>query len=182
MPPAQHVSRSVRRRVGERLQDERLGVPEGVAVVARAGQALRRDRPQLGAPTCLQELEEREPHGLLQLGVALELDVSAVPEVVEVGTLRGADLVPARLLRLRERCRRLRTQRGDRAHARPGVREELDEPQLLARRQLDGGRHTTEIVGGLGVHGDPLGSVEEVIHRRHHVQPAPPRRVREQDG
>ena len=35
VPPAQRVARGVRRRVGEHRQDEALGVPERVAVVAR---------------------------------------------------------------------------------------------------------------------------------------------------
>jgi hypothetical protein len=62
-------------------------VPEGLAVVARAGEALRRDRALLGARARPQRLEERESDRLLQLGVALELDVGAVPERIEVRAL-----------------------------------------------------------------------------------------------
>ena len=79
MAPAQRVRGGLRRRVGEHRQDEPLGVPEGVAVVAGAGQALGRDRALLGAGAGLQRVEEREAHRLLQLGVALELDVGAAP-------------------------------------------------------------------------------------------------------
>ena len=177
VPPAQHVARRVRRRVRQRLQHERLGVPERVPVVAGARQPLRRDRAQLGAAAGLQQLEEREAQRLLQRRVALDLDVGGLPEVVEVGALRVADLVPARRLRLGERGRRLRAQRGERAHARPRVREELDEPELLAGLQLDGRGHARDVLAGLGVHAMPSGPVEDVIHRRDHAQPAQPRRV-----
>ena len=87
VPPAERVGGRVRSGVGEHRQDEALGVPERVAVVAGAGQALRRDRALLGARAGLQRVEEREAHGLLQLRVALELDVGAVPELVEVRPL-----------------------------------------------------------------------------------------------
>ena len=89
VPPAQHVARRARRGVGQHLQHERLGVPERVAVVARSRQPLRRDRAQLGATARLQELEEREAQRLLQRGVALDLDVGGLPEVVEVLPLRA---------------------------------------------------------------------------------------------
>ena len=84
MAPAQRVGRRARRRVREHGQDEALGVPERVAVVAGPGQPLGRDRALLGAGAGLERVEEREADGLLQLGVAVELDVGAVPEVVEV--------------------------------------------------------------------------------------------------
>ena len=182
MPPAEDVARRVRRRVGQRLQHERLGVPERVTVVAGARQALRRDRAQLGATSGLQQLEEGEAQRLLQRRVAVDLDVRGLPEVVEVRALRRADLVPARHLRLGERRRSLRAQRRERAHARPGVREELDEPQLLAGLQLDGCGHAPDVVTGLRVHRDALRALEDVIHRRHDAQPAQVGRVREQHG
>ena len=180
--PAQHVARGMRRGVGERLQHEALGVPERVPVVARARQPLRRDRAQLGAPACLDQLEEREAHGLLQRRVALDLDVRGRPEVVEVLALGAADLVPAGHLRLGERGSRLRAQRGERADARPRVGEQLDDPQLLAGLQLDRRRHAPDVVGRVDLHVDPVGPVEDVIHGGHHAQTALPRRVREQHG
>src|SRR5207244_12124456 len=66
-----------------RRSSDLLGVPERVAVVARAGETLGADRPALGSGARLEHLEEVEAHGLLQLGISLDLDVSAVPEVVE---------------------------------------------------------------------------------------------------
>ena len=81
----------------------RLGVPERVPVVPGAGQPLRRDRPPLGPRAGLERVEEREAHRLLQLGVAFELDVGAVPELVEVRPLCGDEPVPAGVPRLGER-------------------------------------------------------------------------------
>ena len=87
VPPAERVGGRFRRGVGEHREDEALGVPEGVAVVAGAGQPLGGNRPLLGARARLQRVEEREADGLLELGVALELDVRRGPEVVEIGSL-----------------------------------------------------------------------------------------------
>jgi hypothetical protein len=60
VPPAQRVGGGVRVRVGQHRQDEGLGVPERVPVVAGAGQALGRDRPLLGAGAGLQDVEQAE--------------------------------------------------------------------------------------------------------------------------
>ena len=74
---------------------KRSRVPERVAIVARAGQALGGNRALLGAGSRLKRVEEREAHGQLKLGVAVELDVRALPELVEVGALPGDESVPA---------------------------------------------------------------------------------------
>ena len=66
-----------------------------MAVVARPGQALGGDRALLAAGARLEDVEQREAHGLLQLGVAVDLDVGALPEVVEIGALLGEQAVPA---------------------------------------------------------------------------------------
>ena len=58
-------------------------------VISRAGQALRRDRADFGAGTGLQNLEQREAYGLLNLRVTFHLDVGASPELVEEGPLIG---------------------------------------------------------------------------------------------
>ena len=100
MAPAQRVGGSVRGRVGQHRQHERLGVPERVPVVAGAGQALGGDRAPLGPGARLEDVEEREPHRLLELGVAFDLDVGALPEVVEVRALLGEQPVPAARVRL----------------------------------------------------------------------------------
>jgi len=101
--PAERGAGSVRRGVREHRQDEPLGVPERVAVVAGAGEALGADRALLRARARLQRVEEREAHGLLQLGVAVELDVRGRPEVVEVRPLPLEQAHPPRVPRLRER-------------------------------------------------------------------------------
>ncbi len=95
LPPPEGVARRVRGRVGEHREDERLGVPERVPVVARAGQPLGRDGPSLGPGPGLEDLEQGEPHCLLHLRVAVDLHQSALPEVVEVGPLLGHEAVPA---------------------------------------------------------------------------------------
>ena len=70
----------VRSRVREHGEDEALGVPERVTVVARARQAFRGDRALLGARSGLERVKQCEAHGQLKLGVAVELDVGALPE------------------------------------------------------------------------------------------------------
>ena len=85
LAPAQGVGGGGRRRVGEHREHEHLGVPERVAVVAGAGQALGRDRALLTARAGLQRVKEGEAHRLLQLGVTLELDVGVRPELIQVG-------------------------------------------------------------------------------------------------
>ena len=64
-------------------------------VIARAGQALGRDRPLLAPGSGLQGVKEGEADRLLQLRVALELDVGAGPEVVQILPLLPAAALPA---------------------------------------------------------------------------------------
>ena len=95
LPPAQHAGRGRRLGVGQDREHERLGVPERMTVVSRAGQALGRDRAVLGARAGLQDVEQPEPDRLLDLRVAVDVDVGAGPEVVEVLALFGGQAVPA---------------------------------------------------------------------------------------
>ena len=95
MAPAEGVSGRSRSRVGQDRQDEALRIPEGVAVVAGAGQALGGDRTLLGAGAGLQGVEEREPDGRLQLEVTVQFDVGRLPELVEVGALVSEQTVPS---------------------------------------------------------------------------------------
>ena len=75
---------------------KRLGVPERVPVVAGPGQALRRDRPALGAGAGLQHVEQRRTaRACWSSRVAVDLDVRDVPELVEVVALLGDQTVPA---------------------------------------------------------------------------------------
>ena len=124
--PAQRVADGVRRGVGQDGQDEGLGVPEGVPVVAGAGEALGGDRAPLAAGARLQGVKEREAHRLLELGVTFQLDVGALPEVVQVVALFGEQSLPAGAPRLGQRRGDLIAQRRRRASARPSVGDELD--------------------------------------------------------
>ena len=92
--------------VRQHRKHETFGVPEGVAVVAGAGEPLARDRPALGASTGLQYVKQPEPHGLLAVGVALDLDVGAVPELVEVVALQVEQALPAGVARAGDAPRR----------------------------------------------------------------------------
>ena len=87
MAPAERVGGRPRHRVGQHGQHEALAVPEGVAVVARACKPLGADRALLRAGAGLERVEEREADCLLQLGVPVQLDVGALPEVVQVRAL-----------------------------------------------------------------------------------------------
>ena len=132
VPPAQRVRGRVRLGVGEHRQHERLGVPEGVAVVAGAGQALGRDRPLLGPGPGLQHVEQREADRLLDLGVPLDLDVGAGPEVVQVLALLGQQPVPAGEPGARRARRRPGRARRAGAVGGPAIAEELHQLQALA--------------------------------------------------
>ena len=95
MAPAQCVGGGARQSQRQHRQDEGLRVPEGVAVVAGARQPFRRDGPPLPTRSRLQDVEEGEAHRLLDLRVALKLDICTRPEVVQVGPLLGEQALPA---------------------------------------------------------------------------------------
>ncbi len=169
-----------RRRVAEHRQHVGLGVPEAVPVVAGAGQALGADRPALAAGAGLQGVEEGEADRLLQLGVAVEFDVGALPEVVEVLALGAGQRLPAGVAGLGDGAADLVADRRLRALRRPAVGEELDDPQLLPR--LDRARHRQppELVPGLDrVEAGAVGPFDQVVHRRRRGQAAAFRRVDE---
>ena len=104
--PPQRIGGSAGRRVRQHRKDEPLGVPERVSVVAGAGQALGADRTPFGPGSGLQRVEEREPHRLLELGIAVDLHVGSIPEVLEVGALALEQAFPARVPRLGQGCDR----------------------------------------------------------------------------
>ena len=99
MTPPKRVSNCLRCGVSKYRQDEGLGVPEGVAVVAGPRQALGRNGPSLGPHAGLEDMEEGEAHCLLHLGIAVDLDVGPVPEVVQIGALLVDQTLPANLAR-----------------------------------------------------------------------------------
>jgi hypothetical protein len=65
LPPTQHIGGRVRHGVAEHRQHEGFGVPKGMAVIPRAGEALGRDSPLLSSRPCLQNVKRREPDRLL---------------------------------------------------------------------------------------------------------------------
>lgn len=172
VPPAQHVRGRGRLGVGQGRQHERLGVPERVAVVARAGEALGADRPLLGAGAGLQHVEEAEAHRLLHLRVTLDLDVGVVPERVEVVALRLDQALPAVQPGAGQRGADLVAHRGQRTVAGPAVRGQLDDAQLLPRLELAGHRGTQPVRVPLGGDGVLARRLDEVLHRRGHPQVA----------
>src|SRR5215472_8310712 len=93
--PAEGVGRGGWQGVGEDGEDERLGVPEGVPVVSGSGEALGGDGPVLGARPGLHDVEQAEADGLLDLDVAVDLDVGALPEGVQVLALLIEQPLPA---------------------------------------------------------------------------------------
>ena len=103
-----------------------------MAVVSGSRQTLSGDRAALGSRARLQGVKERKADRLLKLGVAIDLDIGPIPEIIEIRALLGDEPVPARVPRLGQRRRDLVTDRRHRAPPRPPVGEELDEPQRLA--------------------------------------------------
>jgi hypothetical protein len=164
MAPPKRMRDGLRGSVGQHRQDEGLGVPKRVAVVPAPGQALGWDGASLGPGPGLQDVKQRKAHGLLDLGGALDLDVGALPEIVQIATLLLDQAIPAGLGRRREgggdlvAHRRLRADRG------PAIGDELDDLQSLTG--LEGRRdgHAAEIGEALRRHlhgGRPL---DVVVH------------------
>ena len=145
VPPAQLVGDGLGGRVGEHREHEGLGVPERVAVVTRAGQSLRGHGSLLSPRGRLQDVEEGEADGLLQLGVSLEVDVGAAPEVVEVRALFREQAVPARQQGGGQRSLDLVPESRRGALFGPAVGQELDEAQALARLELGRDGHAPQV-------------------------------------
>ena len=163
----------------EHRQDERLAVPERVTVVSRAGEALGGDRAPLCSGGRLQDVEESEANGLLQLGVAFDRDVRARPEVVEVATLVGEQPFPPREARRFQRRGDLVAQRGDRALARPPVGDELDEPEAFSWLEHVGHGDAGRVGRQLRCDVDVRGTDDDVVHGRGDAQTAALRPVNE---
>src|SRR5699024_7198932 len=97
-----------------------------------ARQALRTDRALLGAGPGLEDVEEAEPDGLLDGRVAVDLDVGALPEPVEVLALVEDEGVPPRVPGTREGRGHLVAQRVRGPGRGPPVADVLDDAQRLA--------------------------------------------------
>ena len=165
--------------VGEHGQHEALGVPEDVPVVAVARQPLGGDRALLRARGGLQRVEEGEAHGLLELVVAVDLDVGALPVVVEVLALVVEEAGEPRAPRGRERGAGLVADRDHRALAGPAVGQVLGQRQRLAVADLGAHRHPREVVEALVLGDRALRSLDLVVHPRRHPQGALARAVHE---
>src|SRR5436190_15917542 len=97
MAPAQRIGGGARRRISQHSEHEHLGVPEGVAVVTGSGQTLGGNRALLAAGAGLESMKEAEADCLLQLRVALELDVRSFPEAVQILALLAQQALPPRV-------------------------------------------------------------------------------------
>ena len=129
----------------------------------------------LGAGSGLYDLEEREAHRLLKLGIAVELDVCAVPDVVEIRALRGQQAVPPVTLRRRQRGVDLVAQCGHRTAARPAVSEQLHDREGLAWLELGADRDPREVGLALRRGHRPGRPVDDVVEGGRHPQVAGPR-------
>ena len=132
-PEAHHLARHLRARVGEERHHVRLGVPEVVAFVAAAGHAFGGDALLLGLGAGLGQLEQVPAHGLLAGFIAEQLDVAALPEVVQPCPLLGQEQRRAVLLRALERAVAPVGQLLGRHAGRRVVRDELDDADHLPR-------------------------------------------------
>jgi hypothetical protein len=150
-----------------------------MAVVAGAGQSLGRDGPVLRPAGRLQDVEQGKANRLLELGVAVQLHVGAMPEVIEISSLIGQEPVPSPKVRRGEGGGDLVPQGRHRALPRPAVGQELDDPQPVARFEVGGDGEACQV---RLAHHTRLGDgwpLDDVVHPRPHAQLAGPRRVDE---
>ena len=171
--PAQCVTHGIGRGVAEDGEDKGLGIPEGVAVVAGARQPLRRDRPALPPRGCLEDAEERVAHRELPFGIAVDLHVGAVPEVVEVGALLSQQAIPTGVRGARQGADGLGADRVQAASGRPAVREELGDRKALARLEVHRQGEARYVIERFGGRGQIRRCVDHVVHRRGHDRPLP---------
>ncbi len=179
MAPAQSIGNGVGGGIGEHWEHVGLGIPEGVPVVAWTGQALGRNGPPFSPGSRLEDVEEREAHRLLDLGIAVDLDVSAIPEVVQIGVLLLGQGVPAHPTRAGERRGDLISQRRPRTIRGPAVGDELDDAQPLARLEGGGDRHPAQIREALGRHLRRRRTLDPVVHGHRDPLATPHRGVQE---
>jgi len=152
-----------------------------VTVVARPREPFGGDCALLRSDTGLESVEEREANRLLELVVAVELDVGALPVVVEELALTLYQSVPTCVACCSERSTDLVAHGGARPLARPAIREELDDPQPLFLREIRRNRDPTDVLTALRHRRRTLGPLDEVVYRRRHSEPTPPGRVDEGD-
>jgi hypothetical protein len=125
-------------------------------------------------------VEEREADRLLQLGVALELDVGAVPELAEVRPLVVEEALPAGVAPLCERRHDLVAHGGERALTRPAVGEELDHPQSFPRGEFARDGNAPDIGTALRNRFRAVRAFDDMVHAGGHQEAAAPGRVSEE--
>jgi hypothetical protein len=177
--PAQRVGGGLRLGVGEHRQHVRLAVPEGVPVVAGPGQPLGGQAAALGSGAGLEDVEQREPDRLLQLRVALDPHVGAVPELVQVGPLLGEQLPQAGVAGAGQRGGDLVTKRRRGPQAGPPVGEQFHEAQPLPRLEGAHQRGPRPVLGRRAVHAGLARRLDEVVHAGRQLQPAAPGAVQQ---
>jgi hypothetical protein len=125
-------------------------------------------------------VEKPEPHRLLAHRVAFDLDVGAVPIVIENLALGVHQALPSAVARAVQTGGGLVAQRGTGTLARPAVRQIFHDAQLLARPQpADHGR-ACEIVARVVGDLDAARNLDLVVHRRGHHQRTGARPVHQQ--
>ena len=125
-------------------------------------------------------MEEPEPDRLLNVGVALDLDVGAVPELVQVGALRLQQTHPPAVACAGDRPGGLVAQGGTGAQARPPVRQVLDDAQLLPGSQPADDRGAAPVLASVACDLDASGDLDLMVHRGGHHQSARPGPMHEQ--
>ena len=134
-PVAQQGARDRGLGVGEERQREDLGVPEVVALVALARQALRGEARPAVAARRLEQAEQVEPGPLLERAVAVDLDVRGAPEAVEDLALLGRQRLEPAVADRRELVAGPADQRLLRVVARRPVGEQLGHGHGAADRE-----------------------------------------------
>ncbi|MBW8810119.1 MAG: hypothetical protein JF591_15135, partial [Lysobacter sp.] len=132
----QHRARDLRRGVGHHRQHEGFGVPEIMALVAFAGQALGGGAVDAVASGRLQQMEQVETQRLFGGGIAVDEQFRAVPELRQRRGLTRGDRVEAVRHRLMQGLRGMRGQIGRVRVGVGGVDDELLDRRLLSGLQL----------------------------------------------
>jgi hypothetical protein len=117
-----------------------------MSVVARSGQALGGNRALLRTSCGLKCVKEAEANRQLQLRVAVDLDVRAIPEVIKVRALVAREPLPTGVSRTRQRRCDLVEDRRSGALAGPSVGEELDETQGLSGHEVRRHEQTRKVL------------------------------------